>query len=509
MYSSQQGVTAPTRFTDAGDPAHSTQDPTASPPSSSDDSSTHESREKAQERRRKRETRKEERRRRRQQSRSPKRNQQDDEKFVDDDVSAWMERKEEGKSWGGRGYGGRGVRSDVNTASNIHLTNVTLSFAGNELLQNSTIQINGGHRYGLIGRNGVGKSTLLRRLAAKAIPGMPQDLRVLLVEQAAEGSEQTALESLVSSDEYRRELIDEQTRLETLIDQGADADDLEGIVERLGEVASELDAIDADRAEDRAREILQNLQFTEEMIDSPTANLSGGWRMRLALARTLLIPCDLLLLDEVSCYLDLYALSWLMEYLVNSEQTMIIVSHDRAFLDICTDIISMEHKKLVYHVGNYTDYELQQEEKAARHAQILDASERQRAKAVSFIQKQEANATKKRADPKKQRQAKIMKEKKLERIGNYREDGKRYKTKSLKKLSEDYLLFTSKGCRRSGRSRPEDQAPKPNMASRYHARQSLDKDGGSLLWLHERATFLAQSLDTAGQSRKQDISGWS
>lgn len=416
-----------------------------------DDSSTQRVKnEKALERQRKREARKQERqRRRKEKSKSPVRHKapvKDEEEtaFVDDDVSAWAERKAEGKTWGGRGCGGRGVRSDVNTASNIHLSNVTLSFAGNELLQNSTIQINGGHRYGLIGRNGAGKTTLLRRLATKSIPGMPQDLRILLVEQAAEASDETALEALVNSDEYRRDLLEEQAHLEDRIDQDNTNADLEEIVERLGQVVEELDAVDADRTEERARVILQSLQFTNAMIDSPSSNLSGGWRMRLALARSLLVPCDLLLLDEPTNFLDLHAMLWLSEYLVNSNQTLIVVSHDRSFLDICTDIISMEHKKLIYHVGNYADFEMQQEEKAAREAQILDASERQRAKAVSFIQKQEANANKKRADPKKQRQAKMMKDKKLERIGNYREDGKRYKTRSLKTLSEDSLRTAQK-----------------------------------------------------------------
>jgi ABC-type uncharacterized transport system fused permease/ATPase subunit len=121
--------------------------------------------------------------------------------FWDDDATAWQERQAQGQAWGGRGHGGRGVRGDVNTATNLHLVNVSITLpSGQELLQNSTIQINGKttatsvgalsqqhhhHIYGLIGRNGSGKSTLLRRLYQKAIPGMPMNMNIVFVQQLA------------------------------------------------------------------------------------------------------------------------------------------------------------------------------------------------------------------------------------------------------------------------------------------------------------------------------------
>eukprot|EP00566_Odontella_aurita_P000093 CAMPEP_0113548804 /NCGR_PEP_ID=MMETSP0015_2-20120614/13087_1 /TAXON_ID=2838 /ORGANISM="Odontella" /LENGTH=864 /DNA_ID=CAMNT_0000449455 /DNA_START=194 /DNA_END=2788 /DNA_ORIENTATION=- /assembly_acc=CAM_ASM_000160 len=362
---------------------------------------------------------------------------------LDDHSGAWEQVKKEGGKWGGRGYGGRGLRSHTNTASNIHLCGVSLLFSGNELLQNATIQITAGHRYGLIGRNGVGKSTLLRRLANKNVPGFPLDVQVMLVKQQVDGGPKSTLEVLLGADKERSSLLAEQSRLEEnieLVDE-ASSNRLDEIVERLSVVACELEAIEADKAEERALDVLKGLRFTREMIDGPTSNLSGGWRMRLALAKALFVPCDLLLLDEPSNHLDLEALIWLQDHLISLASAVIIVSHDRAFLDgVCTDIINFEHKKLKYFVGDFSSYEQQREETAARHAQILDASERQRAKAVSFIEQQK-KAT---SDPKKQRQAKMIKEKKLERIGNYREDGKKYKTRSLKKLSEDYLRTAEK-----------------------------------------------------------------
>jgi ATP-binding cassette subfamily F protein 3 len=199
--------------------------------------------------------------------------------------------------------------------------------------------------------------------------------------------------------------------------------DLEDNSKRLADIGGEWDTMDADGAEDRAYEILKGLGFTKEMIQDPTSNLSGGWRMRLALAQALYVPAsDLILFDECTNHLDLHGLHWLIHYINKTSHTLIVVSHDRAFLDaVCTDVCVLEHQRLTYHVGNYSEYQRQMQDKAAREAQILDASERQRSKAAAFCQKQQSMANKKNADPNKQRQAKMIKEKKMDRIGNYRE----------------------------------------------------------------------------------------
>ena len=291
-----------------------------------------------------------------------------------------------------------------------------------------------------------GKSTLLNRLAYRLIPGMPE-MRILLVQQQVEGSESTPVEVLLDADVDRANLLEEQNELETRLELGSVSEsEIEEIAERLSDITMELDVIDADTAESRATEILEGLKFTPEMLHGPTKNLSGGWRMRLALARALFVPSDLLLLDECTNHLDLQGLDWLIQYLrKDDKRTMIIVSHDRTFLDaVCTDVIHMDHMRLSYHVGNYSEYERQMAEKAARESQILDAAGRQRAKAEAFVQKQQAMANKKSADPNKQRQAKMIREKKLDRIGNYREDGKRYKNFSLKQLDEGSVRLAQK-----------------------------------------------------------------
>jgi ABC-type multidrug transport system ATPase subunit len=340
--------------------------------------------------------------------------------ILDDHASAWNECKEDGKLWGGRGHGGRGLRITGENLQNIHLPSVSLQFAGNDLLTDSPMDVTRGHRYGLLGRNGVGKSTLLRQLAAGGIPGIPHSMRILLVHQQIQGrTDQTTLEALVSADSDRLTLLEEQEQVEANLEAGVD---LGKSAERLGDIVAELDAIDADGAEDRALKILKGLSFCKDMIKGPTSSLSGGWRMRLALARALFVPhSDLILLDECTNHLDLHGMNWLMNYVnAHEEHTLVVVSHDRAFLDaICTDMIVMEHQRLNYHIGNYSEYQRQMAEKTAREAQILDASEKQRSKAMTFIQKQQNN--KKSTDPNKQRQAKMIKDKKLDRIGNYRE----------------------------------------------------------------------------------------
>jgi len=193
--------------------------------------------------------------------------------------------------------------------------------------------------------------------------------------------------------------------------------------------------MDAEGAEARAEGILEGLQFTARMRHGMrTEQLSGGWKMRLALAQALFVPSDLLLLDEPTNHLDLHAVLWLADYLLTSAHTLVVVSHDRAFLDLCTDTVHFHHQRLDYHAGNFSAFESAQADKAARQAQILEASAKQRDKAEAFIAKQRASAGKKKGnDPNKQRQAK-EKAAKLDRIGMHRDDGKRYKNMSLKKM---------------------------------------------------------------------------
>lgn len=259
--------------------------------------------------------------------------------LLDDHASAWEECKKEGALWGGRGHGGRGLRITGDNLQSIHLPSVSLVYLGNELLTDSPMSIVQGKRYGLLGRNGVGKSTLLKQLAAGAIPGMPRNMRILLVQQQIQGrTDQSTLEALVEADLDRKLLLEEQEKVEQDLEAGIE---LEKNAERLGNIVAELDAIGADSVDERALEILKGLCFTKPMIEGPTASLSGGWRMRLALAQALFVRnSDLILLDECTNHLDLHGTDWLIKYLTTkSSHTLLIVSHDRGFLDaVCTDV---------------------------------------------------------------------------------------------------------------------------------------------------------------------------
>ncbi|KAG7340898.1 ABC transporter [Nitzschia inconspicua] len=358
---------------------------------------------------------------------------------LNDHSSAWKQVQAEQSQWGGRGKGGRGVRYYGDNYTNLYLPSVSLQFQGKTLLQDSIMTIDKGHRYGLLGRNGVGKSTLFQALHKHLIPGLPHNYSVLLVNQQLldDDSDLTTLQAVLEADTNRSNILQEQTKVENLLEQGVDV--LENAA-KLEQLLLDWEAIDGDTAEQRAKDILKGLGFTKQMIQQPTHTLSGGWKMRLSLARALFVQhtVDLLLLDEISNHLDLHGILWLQRYLTSDkcqDLTIMVISHDRDFLGaVTTDIIVMNHQRLTYHPGDYWEYQRQVQERTSMQSNKLEAAEKQRQKALEFVQKQQAQSNKKSADPNKQRQAKMIKDKKLDRIGMFREDGKRFQNFSLAKM---------------------------------------------------------------------------
>ncbi|WVZ62127.1 hypothetical protein U9M48_011909 [Paspalum notatum var. saurae] len=252
----------------------------------------------------------------------------------------------------------------------IVLDNFSVSARGKELLKSASLRISHGRRYGLVGPNGMGKSTLLKLLAWRQVP-VPRNIDVLLVEQEIIGDDRTALDAVVAADEELTALRAEQARLEA----SNNADDNE----RLVEVYEKLNLRDSDAARARASKILAGLGFDQAMQARSTKSFSGGWRMRISLARALFMQPTLLLLDEPTNHLDLRAVLWLEEYLCSQwKKTLIVVSHDRDFLNtVCNEIIHLHDKSLHVYRGNFDDFESGYEQKRKEMNRKFEVYEKQ------------------------------------------------------------------------------------------------------------------------------------
>ncbi|SCU86534.1 LAMI_0D02520g1_1 [Lachancea mirantina] len=241
-----------------------------------------------------------------------------------------------------------GVLDSLETSRDVKLSSVSLLFHGKVLIQDSQLELNYGRHYGLLGENGCGKSTFLKSLATREYP-IPEMIDVYLLDEPAEPSEYSALEYVV------REAQNELKRLEdlvekTILDEGPESDVLEGLYERM-------DSLDPSTFESRAAVILIGLGFNSQTINKKTKDMSGGWKMRVALAKALFVKPTLLLLDDPTAHLDLEACVWLEEYLKRFDRTLVIVSHSQDFLNgVCTNMIDMRLQVLTAYGGNYDSY---------------------------------------------------------------------------------------------------------------------------------------------------------
>ncbi|XP_038581525.1 ATP-binding cassette sub-family F member 1 isoform X1 [Micropterus salmoides] len=239
----------------------------------------------------------------------------------------------------------------LENASDIKLERFSISAHGKELFVNADLLVVAGRRYGLVGPNGKGKTTLLKHIANRAL-SIPPNIDVLLCEQEVVADDTPAVQAVLKADTRRLKLLEEEKRLQIRLERGEDC-----VAERLEKVYEELRAIGAAAAEAKARRILAGLSFTPEMQNRPTKRFSGGWRMRVSLARALFMEPTLLMLDEPTNHLDLNAVIWLNNYLQGWKKTLLIVSHDQSFLDdVCTDIVHLDNQKLYYYRGNYLTF---------------------------------------------------------------------------------------------------------------------------------------------------------
>ena len=273
----------------------------------------------------------------------------------------------------------------------IRFSQFSLRRGAKVLLEGADALVNPGERVGLIGANGSGKSSLFSVLrgelhADKGDAEFPAHWRVAHVVQEIPALDRPALEYAIDGDRNLRILERKLSQAERENDGN-----------RIGELHAALGDAGAYTVRSRAQQLLIGLGFTNDELEMPVSSFSGGWRMRLNLARALMCPSDLLLLDEPTNHLDLDAILWVEEWLKRYAGTLLVVSHDRDFLDgVVNVILHIDQKKLRRYAGNYSAFEVQRAQAVVLAAGQRDKQERERAHLQSFIDRFKAKATKAR-----------------------------------------------------------------------------------------------------------------
>ncbi|WP_137819005.1 ATP-binding cassette domain-containing protein [Pseudomonas sp. 2FG] len=273
----------------------------------------------------------------------------------------------------------------------IRLQNLTLQRGPQRLLEDAELTLHAGQKAGLIGANGAGKSSLFALLRGELSPDsgdcqLPADWRIAHMRQEVDTLERVAVDYVLDGDIRLRQVQHGLAAAEAAHDGAAQA-----------RLHAELDSADGYTADARARKLLAGLGFSNEQMDRQVGSFSGGWRMRLNLAQALMCPSDLLLLDEPTNHLDLDAILWLEDWLKSYPGTLLLISHDRDFLDAVVDHIAhVEQRKLTLYRGGYSAFERARAERLAQQQQAFDKQQAQRAHMEKFIARFKAQATKAR-----------------------------------------------------------------------------------------------------------------
>jgi ATP-binding cassette, subfamily F, member 3 len=271
----------------------------------------------------------------------------------------------------------------------LNFKNIALRRGPRELFRDASFTIHKGNKAGLTGANGVGKSSLFAMIrgelhADEGEFSQPPNLEIAHVAQETPALSCPAIEYVIDGDRELRQL---QQRLHEAEQQH------DGI--RLAELHSQLDHIDGYTVQARASRLMNGLGFTTEQENHPVSAFSGGWRMRLNLAQALMCRSDVLLLDEPTNHLDLDAVIWLQDWLCRYPGTLLLISHDRDFLDAITDhIVHIEQHKAEIYTGNYSAFERMRAEKLAQQQSAYERQQREIVHIQSFITRFKAKATK-------------------------------------------------------------------------------------------------------------------
>ncbi len=271
----------------------------------------------------------------------------------------------------------------------ITATDLSLDRGAKNLITASSFSIHPNHKVGLVGSNGCGKSSLFAALLGELSPdagnlSMPSSWEIATVKQETPSLEQSALDYVMDGDKEFR-------RLEQQLEQARINDD--GNLEAT--LINKIDTINGYSLPARAGELLHGLGFLQNQLANPVKDFSGGWRMRLNLAQALISRADLLLLDEPTNHLDLDAVIWLQRWLKRFTGTLVLISHDRDFLDtVIGQILHIEHQRAKLYSGNYTSFERQRREHLAQQDAQYQKQQKEAAHLTAFVDRFRAKASK-------------------------------------------------------------------------------------------------------------------
>jgi len=242
-----------------------------------------------------------------------------------------------------------GILTSKPDSRDVEISHFSVANFGKELIQDATLTLTYGHRYGLIGQNGSGKSTLLQCLAQREVP-VPDFIDIWHLDEEAQPEERSAVDCVI--DQVRAETARLDALSESILEDHGPEDS------RLEDIYEKIDKLDPATFESRACELLHGLGFTMAMMARNTCDMSGGWRMRVALAQALFIEPMMLLLDEPTNHLDLGACVWLEQYLAQYDKILVLVSHSQDFLNaVCTKVMHLnKFGQLDVYGGNYESY---------------------------------------------------------------------------------------------------------------------------------------------------------
>ena len=363
----------------------------------------------------------------------------------------------------------------------IHLDNISKHNGHQILFIEASAALLRGEKVGLVGPNGAGKTTLFRLITGQEQSDEGQvsvDRGVTIgyfSQDVGEMAGKSAVAEVMDGAGPVSELAAELAEIEAALADPERADEMETLVERYGEVQSRFEELGGYALEGRAREVLDGLSFTQEMMDGDVGNLSGGWKMRVALARILLMRPDVMLLDEPSNHLDIESLIWLEEFLKGYEGALMMTSHDREFMNrIVGKIVEIDGGTLTSYSGDYAFYEQQRAEKEKQQQAQFDRQQAMLAKELRFIERFKA-----RASHAAQVQSRVKTLEKIERV----EPPKRRQS----------VLFEFPSAPRSG----EDVATLKGVHKGYGARAIYD---GLDFQVRRRERWCVMGINGAGKS---------